>query len=80
MSNLRLSESEVSTLLNALLIAAERFSEHAKELQTSDFGVITNAGYVSLAKQFLRQKNESENLADKIQSAETILLVPEASA
>lgn len=52
---------ELSTVLNGLRVAAERFRDHAKELKSMP------AGYAAIAGQFTRQAEESERLADRIQ-------------
>lgn len=56
---MQLTESEKSTLVNGLCVAANKFDESAK--------VSLEAGYPMLVEQFERQAKESRELASKIE-------------
>lgn len=58
-----LNESEVSTLQNALRVAAERFAEHAATFDKTAKG---QEGFKRVADQFRKQQRDSLALAESL--------------
>jgi hypothetical protein len=61
-----LSADDVSTITNALRVAATRFDESAK--------VCGEAGHPRLVEQFTRQALDSRAVADRIEDAAGVIL------
>lgn len=62
-----LTESERTTLTNALYVAAERFKENAASLRKEP-------GHTRMAEQFDQQEKDSRKLAEDIEQAESLRL------
>lgn len=71
MNHITLSENQISTIVNGLRVAADRFDEHVKTVaqiaQTHNATAAT-----SLARQFERQAAESRQLATFFEECEIV--------
>ena len=57
-----LTETQISTLMNALRIASDQF--------VKDSRVATDEGQMRLAEQFIKQRNDTDTLCDFLESLE----------
>lgn len=61
-----LSDKELSTLTNGLLVAAEKFDANAAQLRAASATDVSPAATMRLAEQFILQAKQSRELAAKL--------------
>lgn len=71
MNHTTLSEEQISTVVNGLRVAAERFDEHIKSIRDIR-GLLNSQTADQLVRQFERQAVESRQIASLFERSQTV--------